>query len=291
MSQNTDLNVYNYAAAFIDILGQKDAMEGYTLVPVVTAKEEKDAFMQVIRESIGAINNLHTMCQDYFDAYKNYDSGRKNLLPIEKQSIFEDMKKTNIKFQRFSDGLVVYLSLGDESIKVPMNGIFGLMATCGILCLLSLAKGKPIRIGLDIAWGAELNENELYGCVIAKSHKLENEIAQYPRVVIGDQFVHYLEVSSKAAHSDDFSLVNKKIADYCLEMITVDEDGYYIINYLGRGFKEYVAAPLDDNIYLMAYNFVLTQLENARKKKDSKLGFRYSHLRNYFEVNRSVWVK
>lgn len=290
MSENDDIKVYNYAAAFIDLLGQKKAMEGCSLVPVIKTDEDRDAFINVVKESIGAVNTLHKMFQDYYDSYTNYESGRKQLLPADKQPIFEDMKRTNIKFQRFSDGLVVYLSLGDSSIKVPMNGLFGLLATCGSLCLLSLASGKPVRIGLDVAWGTELNENELYGCVIAKSHKLENEIAQYPRAVIGEQLVHYLIVSSKAETTDVFSIVNKSAADYCLEMIAIDEDGYHIIDYLGSGFKKYVAAPLDDKLYSMAYNFVLRQLEKTREKKDSKLGFRYSHLRGYFERNRSVWM-
>lgn len=291
MSENNDIKVYNYAAAFIDILGQKKAMEGCSLVPVIKTDEDRDAFISVVRESIGVVITLHKMCQDYFNAYTNYKSGRKELLSADKQPLFEDMKKTNIKFQRFSDGLVVYLSLGDSSIKVPMNGLFGLLATCGSLCLLSLARGKPVRIGIDMAWGSELNENELYGCIIAKSHKLENEIAQYPRAVVGEQLVHYLVVSSKAEISDVFSIVNKQIADLCLEMIAVDEDGYHMIDYLGSGFKKNVATNLEDNkLYSLAYNFVLTQLEKAREEKDSKLGFRYSHLRNYFERNRSVWM-
>lgn len=284
-----DLHLNNYAAAFIDLLGQKETLKDCSLIPQMNNNNEKEEFIKIVRNTIGAIQYLHETCEEFFNTYKTYDSGRKQLLPEEQQSIFEEMKKTNIKFQRFSDGLVAYLSLGDKSIKVLMSGVFSLMATCGSLCLLCLAKGNPIRIGMDIAWGAELNENELYGCIISKTHSLESDVAQYPRTVVGEQFVGYLVANSKEESQDVFTKLNKVAAEHCLEMISVDVDGHYIIDYLGGGFKKHVAAHLEPELYQMAYDYVTAQLDIARKEKNSKLGFRYDDLRNYFEKNRAIW--
>lgn len=58
------------------------------------------------------------------------------------------------------------------------------MGACGLVCFRGLAKGDPVRVGLDIARGVELKDNELYGCVVAKSHSLENQIAGYPRIAV-----------------------------------------------------------------------------------------------------------
>lgn len=290
ISDSDQHKVMNYAAAFIDLLGQKEALAGCSLVPIQADEASRDAFLSMIKASIGAIRKLHQSCHDFFDNFTKYRGEWANKLSPEALVEYEKMRKTNLAFQRFSDGLVAYVALGDSDIPVPMNSVFGLMATCGGLCLLGLAMREPIRIGLDVAWGVELEKNELYGCVIAKSHELESKVAGYPRVVIGEQFIDYLLSHSTRKEDDPFSSLNKKVAEHCLEMIAVDYDGYHIVDYLGPRYKQYAAKSLDATVYNMALAFVNEQLNQWRAAKRTDLALRYTLLGSYFEHNKENWA-
>lgn len=280
----------NYAAAFIDLLGQKEALSGCSLVPNETDEESHTAFLSVIKASIGAIQRLHKSCHDFFDGFTKYRSEWASKLSPEALVEYERMTKTNLSFQRFSDGLVAYVALGESDMPVPMNSVFGLLATCGGLCLLGLALREPIRIGLDVAWGVELEKNELYGCVIAKSHELESKVAGYPRIVIGEQLIDYLLSHSTRKEEDPFSSLNRKVAEHCLEMIAIDYDGYHIVDYLGPAFKKYAATSLDATVFNIAHAFVNEQLNKWRTAKRSDLALRYTLLDSYFEHNKGNWA-
>lgn len=170
-----NLIISNYAAVFIDILGQRDSMKNCSLVP-----QNKKEFLAVVRNSIGVISRLHSSFNIFYDSLTKTSINIQ--IPEEHKEMYNHLQAARLKFQRFSDGLVVFISLAEDSTHSPVNGIYGLIASSGSLCL----SQNPIRGGADIAWGAELNENELYGCVVAKSYELESEVAKYPRIVLGN---------------------------------------------------------------------------------------------------------
>jgi len=288
MTKNSDLFAYNYVAAFIDLLGQKEELSGCGLLPPIKNEKEKDEFLSTVKRTIGAINNLQSSCKEMFDAYTNSDYSLSHLIPEEKKEVYENMKKSDIKFQRWSDGLVPYISLGNKEIKTPMTDVFGLMAACGSLCLLGLAKHNPIRGGLEIAWGTELHDNELYGCVVAKAYQLESEIAQYPRIVVGPYFIEYLHAHIRSNEKDDYSIYNRLLAKHCVEMLALDDDGYYFIDYLGEGFNKYVAKDNIGDLSTKAYDFILKQSQLWQQKNNTKLAFRYGQLRAYFNNRLNI---
>jgi hypothetical protein len=104
------------------------------------------------------------------------------------------------------------------------------------MCLTGLGKKNPIRGGLDVAWGVELRNNELYGCVVSRAYNLESRIAQYPRIVVGENLSGYLLACSNDDGKDEYAQFNRKLAVVCMELLDKDSDGAMIINYLGRGF-------------------------------------------------------
>lgn len=290
MTDNNNLRIINYAAAFIDLLGQKEALGGCSLVPTETDEQSRQKFLSEVKATIGSIAKLHKHCTDYFDAFTNYRGDQVKSLPPDALKEYEKMRTTNLKFQRFSDGLVAYVGLGEAEIHYPMISVTGLIAACGSLCLLGLASGTPVRVGIEVAWGAELNANELYGCVIAKAHELESKVAGYPRVVVGDQLIHYLNSYIEDESITPQSNFNKTLSDRCLEMLAVDYDGYHIVDYLGKGYKQYSATAVDAEVFNLAEKFVLAQMTKWREAKRSELALRYTLLASYFEHNKANWI-
>jgi len=212
-------------------------------------------------------------------------------LPKAQQEVYDKMREVELKTQRWSDGLVYFVTLQHENVKCPIGGIYHLLGTVGSLCFTGLCKKHPLRGSVDISWGVELHPGEIYGAAVANAYELESEIAQYPRIVIGERVVEYLETHSRNHESDIFGEFNRSLAKICLGMIAIDFDGNYILDYLGTGFKESITKAKHDKLFKLAFQFVNEQLEYWRKKKNTKLSMRYNHLFAYFQSHKEMIEK
>lgn len=278
---------FNYCLSFIDLLGQRDAVRGQGFLPVIKSEAEEKAFRATIRESIGAIIQLQRdaeiMLQGVIE--RSSDSPFRANLPKDEQAIWDAMQFTRLTTQRWSDGLVSFVCLGDKEVKCPMKGVFGIFILSGSMCLLGLAAKRPVRGAIDVAWGVELHPSELYGPAVARAYELESEIAQYPRIVVGARTVDLLQAHRANAEQDHFSIFNRNLAELCLSMLLQDADGFWILHYLGDAFQRSVTQAQHRYLYEKARGFVLEQVEHHRKLANSKLAFRYSNLLEYFDAH------
>jgi hypothetical protein len=46
---------------------------------------------------------------------------------------------------------------------------------------------RPVRGGIEIGLGAELDDREIFGSGISEAYRLESKIADWPRILIGKQ--------------------------------------------------------------------------------------------------------
>lgn len=290
----TDANIrdrewvaHNYCVAFIDLLGQRDAMRGQGLLVPTESEDQRKAFHGVLRNSIGAIIKLQERAEGMLAPIHkaNLDSPHRAALPPEQQATWDEMQQSRIKTQRWSDGLVSFASLGDTDIMCRMNGVFGIFGLAGALCLLGLASGRPVRGAIEIAWGVELHSGELYGPAVARAYELESEIAQYPRIVVGPETVRFLEAHAANPAQDIFSQTDREFAALCLAMLVQDVDGHWLLHYLGDKFQFAVTHDQHVELYDAARKFVFDQLLTHQAQQNTKLAFRYSHLLNYFDAH------
>ena len=93
---------------------------------------------------------------------------------------------------------------------------------------------------------------------LSRPYELESKIAKYPRIVIGDELIEYLEYKQNIPGEDIFIATNKKLSEVCFDLITLDDDGYPFLDYLGKGFRKYIASKLDSQIVEKAYQFITT---------------------------------
>lgn len=284
----------NYCACFIDLLGQKELLKGQSILPDKSHIEEYKAFVHSATKSIGAIEKLQQHAALFMeDADKSVSM--RDQIPREELAAYDEMKAPKPKQQRWSDGLVLYHSLATDKLKCPMNAVVQIFMMCGILCLLGLVQKTPIRGAIEISWGVELHNNELYGAVVANSYILESEVAQYPRIVVGKYTIEYLKKHIQQAPnpSDKIAIYNKNLAALCLGMTTVDVDGHHIVHYLGSSFKKSVLSnDADDrpSFYEQAHQYVCSQYDYFIKEKNTKLSGRYELLKNYFKQNKHLHI-
>ena len=271
----------HYAVVFIDILGQRAACGKENLIPV--DDQSRKEFESRARGTIGPIVQLQTLSQGFLDGARERSTSIRDTLSAHLRPRFDDLRRDNLKVQYWSDGVVWFQSLKESEVKVPLIGVFLLLGVAGTQCLFGLSSKCPVRGGLEIAWATELRPGELYGCAITRAYEFESEIAQYPRMVVGPYFCKYLEDVSMQKPTDDISNLNKSMADQCLEMITLDVDGYAIVDYLGAGFQKYITKGEQSKLKEKALDFIRESLNEWKSKRNTKLVLRYQQLLSYFE--------
>lgn len=214
------------------------------------------------------------------------DSPFRQDLSNEERTTWDEIQFESVKTQYWSDGFVKFVCLADQENKYPAKGVFELFCTAGYFCLLGLVRRRPVRGAIDIAWGSEIRPGELYGPAIVRAYELESEVAQYPRIVIGHEVVRFLEAHKNNPEDGLSSRVNRSFAQVCLDLLAQDDDGYWILHYLGDSFQQAVTHTLHNSLYLKARAFVVQQIEEHKKSRNSKLAFRYTQLLAYFDAHR-----
>jgi hypothetical protein len=127
-------NVGHYAAAFIDLLGQRERFQGQNLLPIAETEEEKEKVLKIIKESIGPIDKLQRRATEMMKSSNpNPDSKLRSMLSESEQVKWGEMMCTTITTQRWSDGLFLFTSLAEELVKCPLNAIFRMFALTGAL--------------------------------------------------------------------------------------------------------------------------------------------------------------
>lgn len=292
-NSDSELLAGNYCVSFIDLLGQRAALQGQGLLPSFESDDERKKLNAVLKESIGSIIKLQNQAEDMLQGIlqPNPESPFRAALPPEQHTLWDEMQLTRVTTQRWSDGLMSFVSLGDKEMKCRMNGVFGLFCLAGTLCFLGLATQRPVRGAIEIAWGIELHPGELYGAAVARAYELESEIAQYPRIVIGSETVKYMKLHLANTEQDPFSQTDKALAELCLNMLVQDADGYWLLHYLGEAFQYAVSHSQHTELYAAARKFVCKQLAIHQANLNTKLAFRYSHLLEYFDAHPPVTPK
>ena len=277
---------FNYCVSFIDLLGQRNAAKGQGLLPSISSKAEDEAFQNSISDNVGGILQLQRDVEE-LDKVLSPDpnSPFRQALSDEEKIVWDEMQLAAVKTQYWSDGFVKFVCLGNQEIKCPVKGAFEIFCTAGYFCMLGLVKHRPVRGAIDIAWGMEIRPGELYGPAIVRAYELEREVAQYPRIVVGQEVIRYLEAHKANAGKEPEILANRDFAKRCLNMLVQDDDGHWILHYLGDEFRSSVTYEHHNHLYEKARNFAIQQLEKHRQLRNTKLAFRYSQLLAYFEVH------
>lgn len=276
-----------WVVAFIDLLGQGDKMDRLNSIP--ESPEKDPGFQKLIKDTFFAIDEMHRSCAELFEMHmKRSDMAD---IPSEiSEERYESSRRSELKFQRFSDGLVAFVSQRNTDQNLPVNGVNALFNALGVLMLSQLAKGKPFRCGVDVGIGMEMNPNELYGPAVKSAYDLESKVAQYPRIVVGDRLRDYLRILAEVKSDSDDGRLSAAHADVMLKRLVQDMDGHWILNYLGEQFLNDLNRVSEARYMIdKAHAFVLSELEIHKQSQNSKLAFRYCMLDDYFEANRAVW--
>lgn len=247
-----------------------------------------------LHDTAGYIEFLRNTFDNYFKATKQ-PTGKLNHLKPQDRQIAEKIRgtKDKIPIRYFSDSIIFDIAVdnSDEHCKTTREIWETLYALCGTF-LIALAQQKPFRGGVDFGFGVPIGkQNETYSSALVKAHLLESEIANYPRVVIGNSLWQYLTFVESNMSDSIFSKSARTFATNAKSLTTIDKDNIRILDVIGEGAKS-VTGGITKQLVTLAYD-VLLKIQNKYAAQDSinniKLSASYGLLRTYFESRLSLW--
>jgi len=271
---------------FLDVLGQSDTVLGLPRIPIT--EEEKIAAAEILDNTAGHILKLRS----YFDSFneaREKPTGILDKLPPEQRKIAEQMRSVKAEWRGLSDSIVITVPLANDNEHcTPMSSIlFWLFGVCTIF-VVSLVSKKPLRGGVDIGWGVQLNKDEVYGSALVKAVKLESEDAQYPRVIVGDSIWKYINSVEKLEATTILGQMAKKNAETIKSLITTDSDGKHILDVIGSSVHD-IGGGITPEFVKSSYEFIVETHNHLNSVRDTKLSPRYNNLRSYFESRLHIW--
>jgi hypothetical protein len=267
-------------------------MRALTALPNKQDPAQMETFHAALKQTYGVVTGMRQSFQSFFSAFSRRQASQSDLkrLTGEQKKQYRELTSNPIQFQRFSDSMVIFLSLRTDRFKLQTGGIFGVLGAAATSFLCGLAAGHPIRGGVELGVAMEMTKGEIYGAALARAYALESKVALYPRIVLGKELIQYLQLTRKQEPTDVYAAAGRQMAECCLDMVAVDADGHVFLDYLGEGFKKHIAAELNVEVIKMAYQQVLKYSERYRRENNTTLAFRYTLLRKYFEAHLPLWI-
>jgi hypothetical protein len=277
----------NYLIIFLDVLGQRKALREIKTIP--KDESEKKIFIKKLKNTIGRVDFLRDAFKNYFKALSTITPDT-SLVPQELADEFVSSQKSNAYFYGFSDSIIIAVPLmSDDENCVAMNGVYSALVATGGISLLAMAGKTALRGGLDVGVATQIQNNEIYGPALERAYYIESNIAEYPRYVLGNEFLEYLFWVENYKYKTLRGKIAKKQAKLCKDFIIQDSDGFFMIDFLGEKLKEVAGKSIDSKIVKLAYDFIVSQHKICVEKNDIKLIPRYYRLLKYFHSRAKLW--
>jgi len=229
-----------------------------------------------------------------FDSMKNatLNNPRMDTLSPGEQAVAKKITSDLCKLRSFSDLVMFYAPFDAMNELITCVRIAAMLSACTGVLILRFRVGTFFRGGFEIGAGVELGNGDLYGPVLNEVHRLEKEVAGYPRVVIGKRLSDFIQSKGQTSDAGGFlTSVLARAKDLCNALVCQDDDGQVIIDYLGER-----AAKLNQFPGSKACSFVRKgmakiegELNEHRKKGNSGLTKRYEKLLAYYQSRMKFW--
>ncbi|MGA2032845.1 MAG: hypothetical protein ABSG68_11345 [Thermoguttaceae bacterium] len=270
----------NYVVAFLDLLGQRDALEKLRRLP--TTVQEGQEFKQAAKQSVGKVRDFRKAFADFFDGLKRDRLDLTNW-PAEWHEPFRALEQIKYTMWGISDSVVIAVPLSDNDEHwKDINGLLDTILSISESAAWALAGGIVFRGGLDVGVATLIEANEVYGPAVVSAIKLESEVAKHFRVVVGDDLLEYLEAVTNQDPKTKSGEMARHVAAFCRSMIVPDTDGQQMLDFLGTAVWAAMGVPLPRELVTMGHDFVEGEYKRFQAAGDEKLASRYLRLLEYY---------
>jgi len=290
MNSDSPVVIRSSVCAFVDILGQKIELAKFEDLPIESNLAGDPEFEELIDNTFRRVHFFHRSISEFITRMQAV-AGKS--IPGSIGDYIRRLTSTSIEIKPFSDGIFLAHPLTLDQETSPIHGVACMLGGCASAMLQNLATETAIRGGVEIGTIADIGLNVFCGPGVAEAHRLEEEVAKYPRIIVGKKLVSYILATCEMTAADAsrlphvtnpevFAKVAAAAARVCKEMVLEDYDGNYIVHYLSPRTLSSLGEELTGTLVKHARAFVVAQEKVWREEGDQNLLERYSHLLDYF---------
>lgn len=280
-----------YVVAFIDLLGTEAKNSEIKAQPEFPA--------EMLKREVDKVKKFQRNFYDFFEDAARSEKRFRSQRPENLKADLEKIQGNDVKSYAFSDSFIFYASLNMQQGRlVPVSSCFSILTALVCAQLWSLARGDPFRGGVEIGRAATFNGNQIFGPALSDAVKLEKQ-AQFPRILMGDEFHKYLQLNSQLPLDTPVNRANREFADICIDHIcesdepcqlcepdktedsrtrvfSLDVHSDFVAKLIGKPHQE---------LLKKARNFAEREIQRFSGHNE-KLACRYRHLLNYLGGKR-----
>jgi len=280
-----------YVVAFIDLLGTEAKNSEIKAQPEFPA--------EMLKREVDKVKKFQRNFYDFFEDAARSEKRFRSQRPENLKADLEKLQGNDVKNYAFSDSLIFYASLNTKQGRlVPVSSCFNILSALVCAQLWSLARGVPFRGGVEIGRAATFNGNQILGPALSDAVKLEKQ-AQFPRILMGDEFHKYLQLNSQLPLDTPVNRANREFADICIghicesdepcqlcepdktedsrtRVFSLDVHSDFVAELIGKPHQE---------LLNKARNFAESEIQRFSGHNE-KLACRYRHLLNYLGGER-----
>lgn len=280
-----------YMIGVFDVLGQSGKLRDQTSVPLHDEPAERQRIVTHLKDTAGVVLEFRRLFTKFLEA-AGRPTGRANALPEPQRTEMLAALASNVLCWGVSDSIFVAVPLAwTRHPAASVGDVFRMLLAAGSMWLFGLSRNHPIRGGIEIGTGIDIEPGEIYGEALAAAYHLEAKVAKRPRIVVGPKCVEFLEATKRTEDvSDDGSRMAASVADLCLSMLWTDSDGHRVVDGLGRTMlAQSREVPEVRDEVARAHANVRRYCDDFRRAGNVELAERYEALRDYFKQRASNW--
>jgi len=286
--ENKHVRIGGYVVALLDVLNQREAIRALSKMPA--NEDERRGFIQKLKASIGVGNGVREMVLRFLQNYLNAKpSAEIQLLTAEQRKIYDRNRQHRVGTYLFSDTITVHSSLISDSGSPTVRGVYAALASAASGIMNCMATRVPIRGAIEAGVGVPCDKGEIYGPAFLAAYELEQTVVKWPRVVVGDELLEFLrQVAGVRTNAPD-AILQRTMADVCLSLIARDEDGMWIVDYLGPGMRRLLPGPEFNSPVAAGLIFATSEHQRFVRTGDTKHAERYAAVIRYFQSRIAIW--
>lgn len=280
-----------FVVAFVDLLGTEAKND--------EIKAQPEFPLEMLEREVAKVKAFQRDFYAVFEGAARTQKMLKSLRPESMKAALEKLQGNDVNSYAFSDSLIFYASLNTQLDRlVPVSSCFEILTALVCAQLWSLARGVPFRGGVEIGPAALFNGNQILGPALSDAVKLERQ-AQFPRILVGNEFRKYLRLSSQPPFDPPESGANRAFAEICIghicerdepsqlhepdeanegktQVFSLDVHSDFVAELIGEPYQE---------LLNKARNFAEHEIQRF-SGHDEKLACRYRYLLNYLRGER-----
>ena len=281
----------HYMIGVFDVLGQSRKLREQTGLPLNDDHAERRRIVENLKDTAGVVIGFRHLFKTFFEAAAQH-TGRADALPAPQRAEMLAAMSSNVMCWGVSDSIFVAVPLAwTRHPAARVVDVFRSLLAAASMWLVGLSTNHPIRGGMEIGTGIDIEPGEIYGQALESAYRLESTVAKLPRIVVGPKCVEFLNAVKRSGNASDVgSRLAASSADLCLSMLRQDTDSNTVVDGLGKTMLEQFREVPDIREQVSRANDnVRAHCRHFRGAGNGKLASRYETLLAYFDECAPQW--